>query len=280
MEFAYYYSVAGSAVTVVEALHSILPQADPEAARLVARSMKKRGVECLTAARVGEISRTEEGVRVRIGLDGGERILEADRVLVAIGALPNTEGLWDRSIGIEMDGRFVKVDGLCTTSVPGVYAIGDLTGPPMLAHKASHEGILAAEHAAGLGPRPRDSAHHPGVVYCQPQVAQVGMTEKEALESGIEAVTGRYPFLASGMAQACAEPDGFVKLLFAKASGRILGGVVAGSEAAELISEIGLAVSSGLTHEAIHAAVHPHPTFSEAIMEAAAQAAGAPIQAT
>ncbi len=280
MEFAYYYAVAGSEVTVIEALPTILPVADPEAVKAVEKAMRRRKVRMLAGARVQDV-RVGDG-QVGLDLACGEQAetLEADRVLVCIGVAPRSAGLWDPDMSIEMDGPYVKVDAQMRTSVAGVYAIGDLAGPPLLAHAASHEGIVAAEHIAGKDVARKDETSIPGVVYCQPQVAQVGMTEQGARDCGIDVAVGRYPFLASGMAQASLESDGFVKLVFDAKTGRFLGGVVVGAEAAELVSELCLALDSGLTHGRMASTVHPHPTFGEAVMEAAAQAAGEPIHAT
>ncbi|MBW2264470.1 MAG: FAD-dependent oxidoreductase, partial [Deltaproteobacteria bacterium] len=211
MEFAYYYAVAGSEVTVVEALPTILPVVDPEAVKAVERAMRRRKVRMLAGARVQSVDVGSGTVRLDLVRGAEAEIVEADRVLVSIGVVPNSEGLWDPSLSFEMDGPFVKVDAHMRTSVPGVYAVGDLAGPPLLAHAASHEGIVAAEHIAGRDAARKDETSIPGVVYCQPQVAQVGMTEQGARDAGLEVEVGRYPFLASGMAQAAAEPDGFVK---------------------------------------------------------------------
>ncbi len=280
MEFAYYYAVAGSEVTVIEALPTILPVADPEAVKAVEKAMRRRKVRMLAGARVQAVGVGSGEVRLDLMRGGETETVDADRVLVSIGVSPNSEGLWDPAMSIEMDGPFVKVDAHMRTSVPGVYAIGDLAGPPLLAHAASHEGIVAAEHIAGKDATRKDETSIPGVVYCQPQVAQVGLTEQGARNAGLEVAVGRYPFLASGMAQAALESDGFVKLVFDGKAGRLLGGVVVGAEAAELVSELCLALDAGLTHGRMLSTVHPHPTFSEAVMEAAAQAAGEPIHAT
>jgi dihydrolipoamide dehydrogenase len=279
MEFAYYYSVAGSEVTVVEALPTILPVADPEAVKAVEKAMRRRKVRMLAGTRVERVEVGREAVRIDLASDAGAESVEADRVLVSIGIVPNTEDLCGPGLGLEMDGPFVKVDAHMRTSIDGVYAIGDLAGPPLLAHAASHEGIVAAEHIAGRDARRKDASSIPGVVYSQPQVAQVGMSEQGARDAGLEIVVGRYPFLASGMAQAASEPDGFVKLVFDARTARLVGGVVVGAEAAELVSELCLALEAGLTHGQMLSAVHPHPTFSEAVMEAAAQAGGEPVHA-
>ena len=279
MEFAYYYAVAGSEVTVVEALPTILPVADPEAVGAVEKAMRRRKVRMLAGARVEAVDAGPSGVRLELARGEEREVVEADRVLVSIGIVPNSEGLWDPDLPIEMHGPFVKVDAHMRTSLGGVYAIGDLAGPPLLAHAASHEGIVAAEHIAGRESTRKDETSIPGVVYCQPQVAQVGLTEQAARDAGLEVALGRYPFLASGMAQAALEADGFVKLVFDAGTGRFVGGVVVGAEAAELVSELCLALDAGLTHLAMLSTVHPHPTFSEAVMEAAAQAAGEPIHA-
>lgn len=279
IEFAYYYAVAGSSVTVVEALDSILPFADPEAVQAVSRAMRRRRVEMRVCAAVEQVRPSASGARVSVRCADEVQSLEADHVLVAIGVQPNTEGLWDPDLGIEMDGPFVRVDEGCATSAERVYAIGDLIGPPLLAHAASHEGIVAAERIAGMGTSRKDGALIPGVVYCQPQVAHVGLSERDALRSGQGVVVGRYPFVASGMAQAAGEPEGFVKLVFHERTGRLAGGVVVGAEASELVSELCLALEAGLTHRDILCTVHPHPTMGEAVMEAAAQAAGEAIHA-
>jgi dihydrolipoamide dehydrogenase len=280
MELAYYYAVAGSRVTVVEALGSILPFADPEAVKAVARACRRLRIATLAPARVEAVEAGARSVVVRGEGEAGAFELEADRLLVAIGVAPVTEGLWDPSVGVTMEGPFVGTDDVGRTNVPGVYAIGDVAGPPLLAHAASHEGVIAAEHVCGRPVRGKAAHVTPAVVYCQPQVAQVGMTEEEARRGGRPVTVGRYPFVASGMAQASSETEGFVKLVFDDPARRLLGATVVGAEAAELVSELCLAVQSGLGARDIIAAVHPHPTFAEAVMEAAAQAAGAPVHAT
>jgi len=274
MEFAYYYAVAGSRVTVVEALPSILPFADPDAVKAVARAMRRRKIEMVTGAKVEKVVPGDGVVTVELTVGEERRTVEADRVLVAIGVVPNTEDLWEPAAAPELDGPWVRTDGFGRTSVEGVWAIGDLKGPPLLAHAASHEGIVAAERIAGVEHGADPGAHIPGVVYCQPQVAQVGITEAQAREAGVDVVTGTYPMVASCMAQAAGESDGFVKLVFRAGSGRLAGATVVGAEAAELLSETCLAMEQGLTHEQIARTVHPHPTFAEAVMEAAAAACG------
>jgi dihydrolipoamide dehydrogenase len=287
VEFAYFFNAVGSKVTLLEMLPSILPGEDAEISRLLARAFKKQGIETLTSARVRAVDVAPKagggpGTRLAVETAKGERELAASAVLMAIGVMPNSDGLGLEDLGVALDsGGFVETDEYMRTSAEGLYAIGDVSGPPLLAHAASAEGILAVETIAGRSPRPRRIDHMPRCVYCQPQVASVGLSEEKALEWARERdqsiKVGRFPFRASGKSLAAGERDGIVKVLTEAGSGKVLGAAIIGGEATELIAEICLALEVGATAERILDTVHAHPTLSEAVMEAAGDALGIAI---
>lgn len=270
LEFAYLYSAFGSRVTLIEYLDKILPTGDDEICAQLAKSFKKRGVEIHTSSRVKSATRAGSGVRVAFEKGGAETSVEADVALMAVGIRGNVEDLGLEEIGVVAERSFVRTDDDLRTGVTGVYAIGDVCGQPALAHVASAEGIHAVEHMLERNPQPLDYGAMPACVYCQPQVASVGMTEREAKEKGIEVKVGRFPFAANGKAVAVGETEGFVKIIAEAKHGEILGAHLIGSEATELVAELGLARSSEITVHDLHHAVHSHPTLSEALMEAAA----------
>ncbi|MGQ9591945.1 MAG: dihydrolipoyl dehydrogenase [Planctomycetota bacterium] len=270
LEFAYFYSAFGTRVTLIEYLDKILPAGDDEICAQLAKSFKKRGIEIHTSSRVRSATREGSGVRVAFEKGGVETAVEADVALMAVGIRGNVEDLGLEEIGVATERSFVKTDDDLRTGVTGVYAIGDVCGQPALAHVASAEGIHAVEHMLERSPQPLDYGAIPACVYCQPQVASVGMTEREAKEKGIQVKVGRFPFTANGKAVAVGEIEGFVKIIAEAKHGEILGAHVIGSEATELVAELGLARSSEITVHDLHHAVHSHPTLSEALMEAAA----------
>ncbi len=283
VEFAYFYSVLGTKVTVVEMLDSILPIEDKEVSDTLARNFRKRGIDIYTKtvvekAEVIKEKGKSEMVKVSIKINGEEKELVADKVLNAIGVTGNVEGFGLEELDVELYKNHIKVNkSTYETNVKGIYAIGDVIGPPWLAHVASHEGIHCVEKIKGLNTPDINYENIPGCTYCQPQVASIGLTEAKAREAGYEIKVGKFPFMASGKAFAIGERDGFVKFIFDAKYGEILGVHIIGSEATEMIAEAGLAKSLEATGESIFKTVHAHPTLSESIMEAAAQAYGEAI---
>jgi len=265
------YAKLGFEITIIELMNRILPGTDPDAARLVERSLRRLGVRIHTGSRVTECEDANGGIRLRVATPAGEIVAEADRVLVAVGRVPNSSGL--REIGIELDERgHVKTDPLMRTSVPSVYAVGDVKGPPLLAHKAVIEGLVAAEaiaeaRIAGI------AEPVPEVVYSDPEVASVGLSETEARSLGIQFATYRVPFSAIGKAHVEMEVEGFAKII-AGGDGRLLGAVIAGPSASELIGEVAALLRSRLRIEEMVEVVHPHPTLSEIISEGLRRACG------
>lgn len=273
IEFAYFYAVLGTKVTVIEMMDSILPVEDKEVSKELEKSLKKRGIEFHTATKVENAVAGKDGVTVTIEKDGKKQKLNAEKVLNAIGVTGNIENIGLEEIGVETERRHIMVDKQTyQTGVSGVYAIGDVIGPPWLAHVASAEGITCVEKINGHDVPGVDYSSIPGCTYCQPQVASIGMTEEKAKAEGYELKIGRFPFSASGKSAAIGEREGFVKLIFDKKYGELLGAHIIGSEATELIAELGIAKSLEATYETIIKTVHAHPTLSESVMEAAANA--------
>ena len=274
VEFAYFYNAFGTTVTLVEMMPRILPVEDEEVSALLQKNFTKDGIRVLTGTKVDKTEATGQGVRITAKNEkGAAETIEADVLLVAIGVTPVLPG----GLDFKRDARgYVQTDDTYQTNVPGVYAAGDIIGPPWLAHVASWEAIQCVE---GLfhGKKPRKVTVFPGCTYCQPQVASVGLTERAAKEKGVAYKVGKFPFLASGKAQAVGEGDGFVKILFGAEHGEVLGAHLIGPEATELIAELGLAITLEATHEEIEATIHAHPTLSEAIHEATGQAYGMAI---
>ena len=278
IEFAYFYSVLGTKVTVVEMLDTILPIEDREVSETLAKSFKKRGIEIFTKSSVEKAVVNGNKVLVTINTEGQRKDLTADIVLNAIGVTGNVEGFGLEELGVELFKNHIKVNkSTYETNVNGIYAIGDVIGPPWLAHVASHEGIHCVEKIKGLHVQDIDYNSIPGCTFCQPQVASIGLTETKAKEAGYEIKIGKFPFMASGKAFAIGEREGFVKFIFDAKYGEILGVHIIGSEAAEMIAEAGLAKSLEATGESIIKTIHAHPTLAESIMEAAAQAYGEAI---
>jgi dihydrolipoamide dehydrogenase len=277
VEFAYFYNALGTRVTLVEMMEGILPVEDHEIAKLLASSLKKQGVEILTGARVEKAQENDRGVTLSVSLREGVRELDAEVALVAIGVQGNVEDLGLDTVGVKVEKNHIVVDSHYRTNVDGVHAIGDVIGPPWLAHVASAEGIHCVEAIAGTDPQPIDYTSIPGCTYCQPQVASVGMTEERAKEEGREIRVGKYPFRPLGKAVAIGETEGMVKLLFDAKYGELLGAHILGHDATELIAELVIAKRLETTGRDIARAVHAHPTLSEAVMEAAAAAYGEAI---
>ena len=278
IEFAYFYSVLGTEVTVIEMLDNILPIEDKEVSNTLARSLKKRGIKIHTGTKVEKAEVKGNSVIVTIEKNGKKEELKADKVLSAIGVQGNVEGIGLEEVGVEVERNHVKVDKTTyKTNVDGIYAIGDVIGAPWLAHVASHEGVHCIEKIHGIDHPAIDYTSIPGCTYCQPQVASIGMTEAKAKEKGYEVKIGKFPYSASGKAGAIGEKEGFVKIIFEAKYGEILGAHIIGAEATELIAELGMAKSLEATYESIMGTVHAHPTLAEMVMDAAGSAYGEAI---
>lgn len=270
IEFAYFFNAFGTKVTVVEMMPNILPVEDEEVSKALEKSFKKQGITTLTNTKVTGTKATDAGVEITV--EGAKtETLTADVCLVAIGVQPVLPG--GREITLTERG-YIKVDDRYQTSIPKVFACGDITGPPWLAHTASFEAIQAVEGIFDKSHTPKHVEVFPGCTYCQPQVASVGLTERAAKEKGLAYKVGKFPFQASGKALSVGEPEGFVKLIFGEPHGEIIGAHIIGSEATEMIAELGLGITLEATYEDIEATIHAHPTLSEAVHEAASEAFG------
>jgi len=274
VEFAYLYAVMGTKVTIVEMLDSLLPIEDKEITDILAKSFKKLGIKIFTSSMVKGLEKTDSGVKVTVSSGDSDEVLEADKALMAIGIQGNVEKLNLEAAGVQHERSFIPVNEWYQTNINGVYAIGDIIGPPLLAHAASHEAITCVEKIAGLDAHKIDYDSIPGCTYCQPQVASIGLTEEKAAEKGFDVKIGRFPYSASGKAKAVGSRDGMVKLIFDKADNKLLGAHIIGAEATELLTELGLAKALGATDKDLSTTMHAHPTLSEMIMEAAADARG------
>ncbi|HEY8965818.1 MAG TPA: dihydrolipoyl dehydrogenase [Candidatus Methylacidiphilales bacterium] len=281
VEFAHFLHTLGTKVTIVEMLPTILPVEDEEVSAHMAKAFKKSGIEVLVNTKVEKTEVTDKGVKVTTTTPDGAGVKtavhEAEAILVAIGVQANTEGLFGAGVSPDTDRGFLKTDDRYQTTVPGVYGAGDIIGPPWLAHVASHEAIEAVEGMFVAGKKPKKVTVFPGCTYASPQVASIGLTEKKAKEKGIKFKVGKFPYLASGRAVAVGEPEGFVKLIVGEPHGEILGAHIVGTEATELIAEMGLAITLEATTEEIHSTIHAHPTLGEMIAEATLAAEGHPI---
>ena len=276
-EFAYYFNEFGVEIQLIEMVDRILPVEDSDVSKEVAKSFKKSGIIISVETKVSKIESLKTKVKVYTEKNGKEKILEGDVALLAVGVTGNIENIGLEELGIVTDRGAIKINQFNQTNIPTIYAIGDVSGPPWLAHVASAQGHVAADHAAGHSPKPVDYTNIPGCTYCQPQVGSLGMTEAKAKESGHDVKTGKFLFQASGKAMAVGNTTGFVKLVFDGKYGELLGAHIVGSEATELIGELGMAKSLETTWEDIATTTHAHPTLSEAIMEAASDAFGSAI---
>ena len=272
VEFAYFYATMGTKVTVVEFMDNIVPVEDEDVSKQLLRSFKKAGIEVMTSSSVESVDTSGEGCKVQVKTASGMKTLECDIVLSAAGVVANIENLGLEETGIKTEKGKVVVDEFYNTSVKGYYAIGDIVGGQALAHVASAEGIICVEKIAGHHPEPLDYNNIPGCTYCTPEIASVGYTEKAAKAAGYELKIGKFPFSASGKASASGAKDGFVKLIFYAKYGELLGAHMIGNNVTEMIAEIVVARKLETTGHEMIKAVHPHPTMSEAIMEAAADA--------
>lgn len=274
IEFAYFYNAMGTEVTIVEYMPNIVPVEDEEVSKQLERSFKKNGIKILTEAQVTSVDTSGEGVKATIKTKKGEEILEADVVLSAVGIKTNIENIGLEQVGIATDRDKILVDNYYRTNIPGYYAIGDVTPGPALAHVASAEGILCVEKIKGLHVEPLDYGNIPGCTYCSPEIASVGLTEKQAREKGYDIKVGKFPFSASGKAKAAGASDGFVKVIFDAKYGEWLGCHMIGAGVTDMIAEAVVARKLETTGHEILKAIHPHPTMSEAVMEAVAAAYG------
>jgi dihydrolipoamide dehydrogenase len=273
-EFAYFYNAMGTKVTIVEFMPNILPIEDEDVSKEVAKSFKKSGIDIMTDASVESVDTSGNGCKVKVKTKTGIIEIDADIVLSAVGVQTNLENLGLETVGVKTDKGKVLVDDFYATNVKGVYAIGDIVKGPALAHVASAEGIICVEKIAGHHPEPLNYNNIPGCTYCLPEVASVGMTEKAAKEAGYQLKIGKFPFSASGKASAAGAKEGFVKVIFDAKYGEFLGAHMVGTNVTEMIAEVVVARKLETTGMEIIKSVHPHPTMSEAIMEAAAQAYG------
>ena len=275
-EFADIFSAFGTKVTLIEALPRILPMEDTESSDTVAKSFKKRGITVHAAAKVKKATVAKDKTTLEVEIGGKTETIDAEKVLMAAGRAVNTENLGLPEAGVQLtDSGFIKVNmATLETSAPGVYAIGDVAGPPMLAHKGSREGVVVAEQIAGHHPQPIKYDNVPSVTYCHPEVASIGMTEEQAKERKLEYQVGRFPFSANGRARTAGETEGFVKIIRDKKYGEILGAHIVGGHASEIIHELAVARQNEYTVEEVDLAIHAHPTLSEAIAEAALDSMG------
>jgi dihydrolipoamide dehydrogenase len=275
IEFASFYRTMGADVTVIELLPQILPVEDAEIAGLARKRFEKQGIKILTSAKVTKVEKGADSVTATVEDDKGKtQQLTAEKLISAVGVVGNIENLGLEKVGVKIERGVVVTDGLGRTNVPGVYAIGDVAGPPMLAHKAEHEGVLCVETIKGLHTHPMDKAKIPGCTYCQPQIASVGVTEGKAKELGLSIKVGRFPFAGNGKAIALGEPDGLVKTIFDAKTGQLLGAHMIGAEVTELIQGYVVAMTLESTEEELMHTVFPHPTLSEMMHESVLDAYG------
>jgi dihydrolipoamide dehydrogenase len=275
IEFASFYKDMGAEVTVVEMLDRVVPVEDADVSAFLEKALKKQGMTIMTSAGVDKLDVTANGVKASIkDKDGKVTTAEFSHVIVAIGILPNTENIGLEELGVKTDRGHIVTDGMCKTNVDGLYAIGDVTQPPWLAHKASHEGVIAVEAIAGKHPHAMDPLNIPGCTYCHPQIASVGLTEAKAKEAGYEVKVGNFPFIGNGKAIALGEAEGFVKTVFDAKTGELLGAHMIGAEVTELIQGYTIGKTGELTEAEFMETVFPHPTLSEMMHESVLGAYG------
>jgi dihydrolipoamide dehydrogenase len=275
IEFASFYNDMGAEVTVVEMMDRIVPVEDGEVSDFLEKALTKQGMTIMTGAGVEELKTSDKGVSAKIkGKDGKVVAADFSHCIIAIGIVPNTENIGLEALGVEMDRGFLKTDPMCRTNVPGLWAIGDITAPPWLAHKASHEGVIAAEAIAGGHPHAMDPLNIPGCTYCHPQVASVGLTEAKAKDAGYELKVGKFPFIGNGKAIALGEAEGFIKTVFDAKTGELLGAHMVGAEVTELIQGYTVGKTAELVETDFMNTVFPHPTLSEMMHESVLGAYG------
>ena len=276
VEFAYFLNTFGSKVTLIEVLPQVVPVEDEEVARLLHRSFEKQGIAIHTGTKAENIKVGKNSVTLDLVKGDQREALEVEAVIVAVGVVANLEGALSPKVKLDLDRGFIKVDENYQSNVKGIYAAGDIIGPPWLAHVAMFRAVNAVNGMFGHG-SPHHEKNSPGCTYCQPQIASIGLTEQAAKEKGVAYKVGKFPFIAAGKAVAAADSEGFVKVLADPQTGEILGAHIIGAEATELISEYSLAMTLEATIDEVHATIHPHPTLGEAVMEAAAAASGEAI---
>jgi dihydrolipoamide dehydrogenase len=275
IEFASFYRTMGAEVTVVEVLPQILPVEDAEIAAFARKQFEKQGFKILANTKVTKLDKKADSVVATIDDGKGKpQTVEFDRVISAVGVVGNIEGFGLEKLGVKTDRGCIVIDGYGKTNVPGIYAIGDVAGPPMLAHKAEHEGVICVEAIKGMHPHPMDKTLIPGCTYCHPQIASVGLTEAKAKEAGKDIRVGRFPFVGNGKAIAQGEDQGMVKVIFDKKTGQLLGAHMVGSEVTELIQGFVVAMNLETTEEELFHTIFPHPTISETMKEAVLDAYG------
>ncbi|WP_425904667.1 dihydrolipoyl dehydrogenase [Nitrobacter sp. TKz-YC02] len=275
IEFASFFRTMGAEVTVVEVLPQILPVEDAEIAGLARKQFEKQGIKIMTGAKVTKLDRKADSVVATIDAGDGKPVTaEFERVISAVGVVGNIENLGLEKLGVKTDRGCIVIDGYGRTNVPGIYAIGDVAGPPMLAHKAEHEGVICIETIKGLKTHPMDKLLIPGCTYCHPQIASVGLTEAKAKEAGKDIRVGRFPFAGNGKAIALGEDQGLVKVIFDKATGQLLGAHMVGAEVTELIQGYVVAMNLETTEQELMHTIFPHPTLSEMMKEAVLDAYG------
>jgi dihydrolipoamide dehydrogenase len=275
IEFASFYRTLGAEVTVVEVLPQILPVEDAEIAAFARKQFEKQGMKIMSGAKVTKLDKKADSVTATID-DGKGKISEitVDRVIAAVGVVGNVENIGLEKLGVKIERGTIAIDGFCKTNVPGIYAIGDVAGPPMLAHKAEHEGVICVEAIKGLHPHPMDKRMIPGCTYCAPQVASVGLTEQAAKDQKLDVRVGRFPFIGNGKAVALGEDQGMVKTIFDKKTGQLLGAHLVGPEVTELIQGFVVAMNLETTEEELMHTIFPHPTLSETMKESVLDAYG------
>jgi dihydrolipoamide dehydrogenase len=274
IEFASFYHAMGVDVTVVEIVEQIMPVEDAEIAKVAQKQLEKRGLKIKTGAKVSALKKSPSGVTATIEQGASKTELTVDKVISAVGVVGNIENLGLEALGVKTEKGCVVIDGYGRTNIPGIYAIGDVAGPPMLAHKAEHEGVICIEKIKGLDAHPMKKEHIPGCTYCHPQVASVGLTEAKAKAAGFEVKVGRFPFLANGKAIALGEDQGLIKTIFDAKTGRLLGAHMVGAEVTELIQGFVVAMGLETTEEELMHTVFPHPTLSEMMHESVLDAYG------
>ncbi len=274
IEFASFYRTMGAEVTVVEVLPQILPVEDAEIAAFARKQFEKQGFKIIANAKVTKLDKKSDSVTATIEEGGKSQQITVDRVIAAVGVVGNIENIGLEKLGVKIERGVVKVDDFNKTNIPGIYAIGDVCGPPMLAHKAEHEGVICIEAIKGMHPHPMDKLKIPGCTYCTPQIASVGLTEATAKAKGLDIRVGKFPFIGNGKAIALGEDQGLVKVIFDKKTGQLLGAHLVGAEVTELIQGFVVAMNLETTEEELMHTIFPHPTLSETMKEAVLDAYG------